>query len=389
LRANLAAIRDAVGSGVRVEPVVKADAYGHGAVPVASALADAGADGFSVAAFDEAIELRTAGIDAPILVLYPVPEDVVPEAIRRRISLTVGDERLLRRLVDQVSGSAEARRTPLAVQLEVETGLGRGGLDPGRVVSAARRLRADPGVTLQGAWSHLAAPDDGPRTRAQTERFERAMAALVEGGITLPMRHLAASGGLLAAVPPFEVVRPGLAIYGLLPDGTPRDLDARGLAGALRPVMSLRARPVRVAELPAGWGISYGPSFETHRPSRVATLPIGYGDGWARSSSNRADGLVRGVRVPLVGTVAMDAVMADVTDVPGPPVTVDDEFTLLGEQDGDRIDASDLARSRNTISWEVVTAMSRRLPRVYHAAAGPVAVRTLIAGTTGPTGGLR
>ena len=389
LVSNLAAIRDAVGPGVRVEPVVKADAYGHGAVAVAQALERADADGFSVAAFDEALELRAAGIRAQILVLYPVPDEAIPEAIRRGIALTVGDERLLRRLLDQVSADDEARRSPLAVQLEVETGLGRGGLDPGRVASAARRLRANPGVRLQGAWSHLAAPDDGPRTRAQTDRFERAMTALVEGGIDVPLRHLAATGGLLAAVPPFEVVRPGLAIYGLLPDGTSRGADVRGLPAALRPVMSLRARPVRVAELPAGWGISYGPSFETHRPSRIATLPVGYGDGWPRASSNRTEALVRGIRVPLVGTVAMDAVMADVTDVPGSPVTVDDEFTLLGEQDGDRIEAADLARTRNTISWEVVTAMSRRLPRVYHAAAGPVGVRTLSAGTTGPTGGLR
>jgi alanine racemase len=358
-------------------------------VPIARALANAGAEGLSVAAFDEAVELRAGGVEVPILVLYPVPDEAIGEAIRLRVALTVGDERLLRRLLDQVASHDAARRSPLAVQLEVETGLGRGGLDPGRVASAARRLRANLGVSLQGAWSHLAAPEDGPRTRAQTERFERAMAALVEGGIKLPARHLAATGGLLSAVPPYEVVRPGLAIYGLVPDGMPREGAVRGLPAALRPVMSLRARPVRVAELPVGWGISYGPSFETHRPSRIATLPLGYGDGWARSLTNQAEALVRGTRVPLVGTVAMDAVMADVTDVPGPPVTVDDEFTLLGEQDGDRIEASDLARSRNTISWEVVTAMSRRLPRVYHAAAGPVGLRTLSAGATGPTGGLR
>jgi alanine racemase len=389
LVSNLAAIREAVGAGVRVEPVVKADAYGHGAVAVAQSLEQAGADGFSVATFDEAVELRDAGVAAPVLVLYPVPEEAIGEAIRLGIALTAGDERLLRRLLDQVSADDAARRSPLAVQLEVETGLGRGGLDPGRVASAARRLRANPGVTLQGAWSHLAAPDDGPRTRAQAERFERAIAALVEGGIDVPLRHLAATGGLLAAVPPFEVVRPGLAIYGLLPDGTPHGVGVRGLPAALRPVMSLRARPVRVAELPAGWGISYGPSFETHRPSRIATLPLGYGDGWPRATSNRSEVLVRGVRVPLVGTVAMDAVMADVTDVPGSPVTVDDEFTLLGEQDSERIEVAELARTRNTISWEVVTAMSRRLPRVYHAAASPVGMRTLSAGTTGRTRGLR
>jgi alanine racemase len=145
--------------------------------------------------------------------------------------------------------------------------------------------------------------------------------------------------------------------------------------------MSIHARPIRVADLPAGHGVSYGPSFETARPSRIATLPLGYGDGWPRSLSNRAEALVRGRRVPLVGTVAMDAVLADVTDVPGPPVTVDDGFVLLGEQSGPlgsaAIGAAELAHERTTITWEVVTQMARRLPRVYHAAAVPVGVRTL------------
>ena len=141
--------------------------------------------------------------------------------------------------------------------------------------------------------------------------------------------------------------------------------------------MRLLARPVRVVDLPAGHGVGYGPSFVTARPSRIATLPIGYGDGWARGLSNQAAALVRGRRVPLVGAVAMDAIMADVTDVPGPPVGVDDEFVLLGEQDGERIDAVELARGRTTISWEIVTTMARRLTRVYYAGAGPIGIRTL------------
>ena len=143
--------------------------------------------------------------------------------------------------------------------------------------------------------------------------------------------------------------------------------------------MSLHARPVRVADLPSETGISYGPSFTTTRPSRIATLPLGYGDGFPRSLSNRAQALVRGVRVPLVGNVAMDAVMADVTDVPGPPVGVDDEFVLVGTQGEAAIPIEELARLRTTNTWETVTAMSHRLPRVYHAAAVPVAVRTLAA----------
>jgi len=148
-------------------------------------------------------------------------------------------------------------------------------------------------------------------------------------------------------------------------------------ARRLRPILELRARPVRVAELPAGWGISYGPTFTTSRPSRIATLPLGYGDGWSRALSNRAQALVRGRRVPLVGNVAMDSVMADVTDVPGEPVTVHDEFVLIGEQDAERITVADVAQGRGTNSWEVVTNLAARLPRVYHAASVPREMRTL------------
>src|SRR4029077_11407235 len=155
--------------------------------------------------------------------------------------------------------------------------------------------------------------------------------------------------------------------------------DVVPAASRFRPVMSMVARAVRVADLPAGAGISYGPTFRTARPSRIATLPFGYGDGWSRALSNRASALVRGQRVPLVGNVAMDAVMADVTDVPGPPVDLADEFVLIGRSREERIGVEDLARLRTTNSWEVVTDTSRRLPRAYHAASGPRGRRPLTA----------
>jgi alanine racemase len=150
--------------------------------------------------------------------------------------------------------------------------------------------------------------------------------------------------------------------------------------GRLRPVMTLKARPVRVLELPPGHGVSYGPTYVTTRPTTIATLPVGYGDGWRRALSDRADALVRGVRVPLVGRVAMDAVMADVTGVPGAPVTEDDEFVLLGTQATERITALELASACGTISYEIVTGMSRRLARVYHAAGSASGARTLTGG---------
>jgi alanine racemase len=263
------------------------------------------------------------------------------------------------------------------VQAEVETGLGRGGFAADEVGQAIEAITATPGARLAGIWSHLAAPGDAARSSEQERRFHDVAALLGGGGVGLP-RHLMASGGLLAGgIAHLEVVRPGLALYGLVPDGLAVPAELADVAASLRPVLSLHARPVRVVDLPAGSGVGYGPSFVTVRRSRIATLPLGYGDGWVRALSNRAEALVRGRRVPLVGTVAMDAVMADVTDVAGDPIGVDDEFTLIGDQDGEVIGTADLARSRTTISWEVVTAMARRLPRVYHAAAGPVGLRTL------------
>ena len=381
LVANLAAIRRHAGAGIPVHPVVKADAYGHGAGPVARALEAAGADGFCVAAYDEAAALREAGVRRPILVLYPIPAAWAADAARRRIAVTAGDLGLLDALIAVAAGRPS--RTALRIQLEVETGLGRGGFRPAELLEAARRIGAAPGARLDGLWTHLQASEDAAGTAIQLERFESATAALRDAGLRLPRRHVAASGALVQdGVAAYEGVRPGLSIYGLLPD------ELHGLLGssvhaAFRPAMSLHARPVRVAELPVGWGVSYGPTFRTARPSRIATLPLGYGDGWPRSLSNGAEALVRGGRVPLVGNVAMDAVMADVTDVPGPPVTTADEFVLLGRQGSAEITAAELARRRTTNSWETVTSMARRLPRVYHARSGPEGIRTLVSGGIG------
>ncbi len=376
IAANLEVIRLLAGPGVPVHPVVKANAYGHGAARVAKALETAGADGFCVAAMDEAVALRAAGIRRAILVLYPVPAAWVVEAVRRRITITAGDPELLRETLRTLASAGSAR--PLGIQLEVETGLGRGGFGRAELLVAARLVAEAPAARLAGLWTHLQAPEDAAVTAAQVLAFEDATAALRRAGLRLPRRHVRASGSLVTeGVASYDGVRPGLAIYGLIPDEL-AGLREEATAARLRPALSLRARPVRVLDLPAGWGISYGPTFRTARPSRIATLPIGYGDGWSRALSNRASALVRGVAVPLVGNVAMDAVMADVTDVPGPRVTVADDFVLIGRQGAAEIPIAAVARARNTNTWEVLTGMSRRLPRVYHAASGPFTVQTLV-----------
>ncbi|MEO8468331.1 MAG: alanine racemase [Chloroflexota bacterium] len=381
IRRNLAIVRSVAGPDVPVHPVVKADAYGHGALPVARELAAAGADGLCVATIDEAVALRDGGVRAPILVLYPIPVSWVPVAARRGIAVAAGDPALLAAsLAVMATGSG---RRPLRIHLEAETGLGRGGFRGDALVAAARSIAAQARVRLDGLWTHLQAPEDGALTRAQIEAFDAEALNLRASGVRLPRRHVRASGSLLSdGVASYGGVRPGLSIYGLVPDEL-AGLEQGAAAGELAPALSLHARPVRVTDLEAGWGISYGPTFRTDRASRIATLPIGYGDGWSRALSNRAEALVRGHRVPLVGNVAMDAVMADVTDVPGPPITVRDRFVLIGSQERTTITVADVARARGTNSWEVVTGMARRLPRVYHAASGPTVVRTLVSRGTG------
>jgi alanine racemase len=379
LAANLAVLRRTAGPGVALLPDVKADAYGHGMVPVARTLAAAGADGLCVATLDEAIVLDEAGVGAPLLVLYPVPPSGVGEAARRGIGLAGGTGTALDGLLAAAVAAGLADR--LSIELEIETGLGRGGVAPEEAVDAARAILAT-GARIGGVWSHLQEAEVEDLTAAQITRFEDAVGRLAGAGIDVPRRHLAASAGiLLGTVPRYDAVRPGLATYGLVPD----ELAAAGIrledllpgARELRPILSLRARPVRVTDLPAGHGVSYGPTWRAPVPSRIATLPLGYGDGWPRSLSNRAEVLVRGQRVPVVGNVAMDATMIDVSLVPGPPVDIDEEVVLIGRQGAAEITAAEVARWRTTNSWEVVTAMSARLTRVYDAPAGLTGSRPL------------
>lgn len=387
LRANFAWLQALVGDDVRVEPVVKADAYGHGALPVATTLEAAGAAALSVATFDEALDLREGGVGVPILVLYPVPAACVLEAAWSHIAVSVAGGRALEAVLERAAANERLEGPPLEVHVEVDTGLGRGGVMPDALPAVVDRVRAANGVRLAGIWSHLAS-SEAPVAARQDEVLRAALGALAAGAADgvgeregSVRRHLAASGGILGReAGRYDAVRPGISIYGLAPEGLAVSDETAETMRALRPVMRLVARPVRVEDLPAGHGVSYGPSFVTQRPSRIATLPLGYGDGWRRSFSDRTEALVRGMRVPLVGRVAMDAVMADVTDVPGPPVTEDDELVLLGSQGGQTISAHELADVAETISYEVVTAMSRRLARVYHAARAPVGLRTLAGG---------
>jgi len=375
LAGNVAAVRELIGRSVELSAVVKADAYGHGLVPVGRVFEQAGADRLCVAGIDEATALRSAGISLPILILFPIPAAEVARAAAERFEIVASD-------ASTTAASLAAWRetrppgSELIVHLEVETGLARGGFKPDAVTDAARLITITPGVRLASLWSHLARSEDPLATDAQVAAFEAASNAIHDAGMEMPARHLSATGGLFAGRSPlYEGVRIGLGLYGLLPDGFPVGASQKSAVAKLRPAMAVKCRPVRVEDFPKGTPVSYGGLWTTPRESRIATLPIGYGDGWVRAYSPLAGVLVRGVKVPLVGSIAMDAVMADVTDVGD--VGLDDEFVLIGVQEGSEIVTNELARLRTTIPWEIVTSMAYRLPRVYHA--GPVlkGLRTL------------
>jgi len=374
LAGNVAVFREKIGPDRELNAVVKADAYGHGLVPVARVFERAGVNRLCVASLDEGLALRAAGIAAEILVLFKVPAHALAEAARNGIQISVTDAGTLAALEQP----ADSPDDLVVAQVEVETGLTRGGFKPDEIPGVLRRVRRSRrALGPIAVWTHIASPDDAAATRAQVSAFEHAVElAQAAGEFAGVTRHAAATGGLLAGrVPLYEGVRIGLGLYGLLPLDLPIAAELRGHAERLRPAMAIKCLPIRVDSFPAGTPVSYGGRWVAQRPSHIATLPIGYGDGWARAYSGLAGALVRGQRVPLVGSVAMDAVMADVTDVGD--VGGDDEFVLLGSQNGSEIVTNELARVRTTIPWEIVTSMAYRLPRVYHA--GPVlkGLRTL------------
>ena len=353
IRGNVRAIRGRV-PGAQIIGVVKANAYGHGDVEVAHTLVTEGIERLAVATVDEAARLREAGVSAPIVVLWGLGPDEARVAVELDLEPIVYDARSL----DLLEAVIPVGRR-LGVHLKVDTGLGRQGAAPDEAVELAARIARSPRMALAGTMSHLAVPgEDEAHTEVQLLRMARTLDTMRSSAIDPGLVHVSATGGILAGpVGLAGAVRPGLALFGLLPGW------ATGDPIALRPVLSLKALPLRIFDLPAGEGIGYGLRFRAKRATRIATLGIGYGDGWPRAHANNGVALVRGHRVPVVGAVSMDGLTVDIGDVPG--VTYDDEFVLIGEQEGARITADDVAEERRTINYEVTTALRRRLPRLH------------------------
>jgi alanine racemase len=355
LRHNLQVMQAIAGEDREVIAVVKANAYGHGAVEVAETLVSSGARRLAVATVDEALRLRNAGVAVPILVLWGLGSPEADLAASADLEATVTDERELSDLV-RAAGQAGAR---LGVHLKVDTGLRRQGADPADAVALAAAIARRRELRLVGTFSHLAVPgEDDAFTEVQLLRFAQTLDAMRSAGVDPGLVHVSATGGVLAGAGAFaDAVRLGLGLYGMTPAWV------RDPALDLHPVLSLKALPLRIFELAAGEPIGYGLRHRADRDTRIATLGIGYGDGWPRSHLNNGAALVRGQRAAMVGAISMDGLTVDIGAIDD--VTYGDEFVLIGSQLDARITADDVAAERRTINYEVTTALRERLPRFH------------------------
>ncbi|MGD2062918.1 MAG: alanine racemase [Nitrospirota bacterium] len=350
LRRNLRRLRARLPDATQVIGVVKAEAYGHGAVPVARTLLEEGVTFLAVALVEEARVLRTAGVTAPILLLTPGYQVDAVEVVALDLTPTVSD---LGELAALASAASERQ---LGVHLKVDTGMGRIGFDRTGLARALDLLSVSPHLRLAGCMSHLACADEDAAaiTLEQIERFRAFRDTVITAGFTDAAFHLANTAGLVRFPEAwFDAVRPGIGLYGY---GATEGVELEG-------VLSLQSRVVRLRDLPAGTTVGYGCTFRCRRATRMAILPIGYADGVSRALSNRGEVLIEGRRCPIIGRVNMDLTCVDVTDVPqareGSPAV------LIGGQGRETISAQDIADLLGTIPYEVLCNISARVPRVY------------------------
>ena len=358
LRHNLRVVERAA-NGRPVWAVLKADGYGHGAKGVARTLERAGASGICVALLEEGIELREAGIRIPILVTGGYFGRAWGEVVRHDLTPVLHDPGQVEALAEEVRFSETGT---VKAHVKIDTGMSRLGVNPADIERLAKTLTAHPEVRLDGLMTHFASADsdDLESMDVQLDRFDAATETLKGHGHVANVRHAANSAALLRCPRALlDLVRPGIALFGVEP--------REGMCKGLRSVMRLRSEIIALRDVPVGGTVGYGATWKATRPSRIATVPIGYADGLVRALSNRGNILVRGRRAPIVGAVSMDMTMIDVTDVLG--ATIGDECCALGPQKGplgeDAITADELARELGTIPWEILTNVSRRVPRFY------------------------
>lgn len=353
IKDNVRYVKDLTGSEVMA--VVKANGYGHGAVPVAQAAVAGGATWLAVARPDEALELREAGLDAPILILGYIRSERVREMIQERVSLTVWTPEHMQDIGEQARKAGQ----DAFVHLKIDTGMGRLGTFPDRAAQVAQAALDQQGVQLQGVFSHLARADerDPEPTEVQQRRFQEALSHLKKAGIQVPVVHLANSAASLTR-PGFsyDMVRLGISMYGLPPS------SAVPLPDEMRRALSWKTVLSSIKTLPPGHGVSYGHEYITKGEERIGALPLGYADGYRRTAGNEV--LIHGQRSPVIGRVCMDQCMIQLDHIDHPQL--EDEVVLIGVQGDQEITADEVGQTWGTINYEVTCAIGPRVPRFYH-----------------------
>ncbi len=359
LTSNIGEIRKAIGPHAEIMAVVKADAYGHGIMETVQTLLEAGATRFAVSMLDEAIQLRKIGIDAPILVLGHSNPARAEEIITYGITQAVYSYDL----ANALSEASLRVDLPANIHIKIDTGMSRIGFPAGyAAVKDIVTISRLPGIVIEGVFTHFSTADeeDAQFTHKQFEQFESILDELGRIGVYIPLRHASNSAGIMGHnYAHLDLVRAGIILYGIIPSSHMHRPDLH-----FQPAMSLKAYIIHVKEIPKGSAVSYGRKWIAERTSIIATLPIGYADGYSRHFTNCARVLVNGQYAPIVGTVCMDQCMIDVTDIIG-EVNTGDEVVLLGKQGGNQITVEELAKLADTIPYEIVCLIGKRIPRVY------------------------
>ncbi|MDD5432241.1 MAG: alanine racemase [Candidatus Omnitrophica bacterium] len=349
---NFKEIKGRVAPNTKIMVTVKADAYGHGLIPVSQKLVSAGVDFLGVASIDEGIKLRESGINLPILILGLILKEDIDPVFEYKLTPSVCDEEL----AVSLNNFAKSRSEHLNLHVKVDTGMGRIGVlhqEADALIKKISKLRF---VNIEGVFTHFPFADlNKDFTLYQIKLFEKLIQKLNKLGIKINLFHAANSMGLIDYNHShLNMVRPGLVIYGLSPK--------EGLEVNLKPVLSLKTRVIYVKKVPKGYGISYGHDYITKKPTQIVTIPIGYGDGYPRNLSNQAPVLIKGKRFKISGKICMDQIMVDVGDL---KVNVGDEVVLIGSQGKNKILTEELARISGTIPYEIVCGFGARIPRVY------------------------
>lgn len=355
---NVREIRKVTGSHAEIMGVVKADAYGHGVHEVADTLLSNGATRLAVSMVDEAIELRQSGIEAPILVLGYTDPSRADDIIEYKITQTVFTHELARALSD----AAVAKNTKIKVHVKIDTGMGRVGFLPGySAVKDVMEINKLPGLVIEGMFTHFAVADEGgdqdAYTKHQFELFMNIATELSRVGIIIPIKHVANSAAIIRFPEMhLDMVRAGIILYGLHPS----DVTDYGKIN-LRPAMTFKARITNIKDVEPGCSISYGRTFVTDETSKIATVSIGYADGYLRAFSNKADMAIAGERFPVRGRVCMDQCMIDITNA-DKEIKVGDEVELFGKT----VSVDELSKIADTINYELICLIGKRVPRIYY-----------------------